>query len=169
MQTPSVKSLGSLIVKLAIGRTSERIRALLTLMRWAKLAGYGKVATLCSRLLERHGLYVSKNATIGDKIALPHPAAIVIGDGVTIGNNVTIYQSVTLGGRVQGDWKRGNYPTISDGCTLFAGVVVAGKVHIGANCVIGSNSVVLSDIPDNAVAVGAPARVVKQFSTPLTK
>ena len=67
MQTPSVKSLGSLIVKLAIGRTSERIRALLTLMRWAKLAGYGKVATLCSRLLERHGLYVSKNATIGDK------------------------------------------------------------------------------------------------------
>jgi|TARA_R100000501_G_C2630918_1_gene126647 serine O-acetyltransferase len=135
-------------------------------MRWAKGAGRGKVGTLCSRLLERYGLYVSKNAIIGKNVILPHPAGIVIGDGVKVGNNVTIYQSVTLGGRVKGDWKKGNYPTISDGCTLFAGVVVAGRVRIGENCVIGSNSVVLSDIPDNAVAVGAPARVVKQLPVP---
>ncbi|WP_276155207.1 serine acetyltransferase [Sulfitobacter sp. Ks41] len=129
-------------------------------MQIAKKAGYGRIAALCSRLLERHGLYLSKNAAIGEHIRLPHPSAIVIGDGVTIGDKVTIYQSVTLGGRVAGDWKQGNYPTISDGCTLFAGVVVVGKVYIGKNCVIGANSVVLSDIPDNAVAVGAPARVV---------
>lgn len=169
MQTPSIRSMIVLIVRLVIGRTSARIRALFTLMRWAKIAGYGSVATLCSRLLERHGLYVSKNATIGDNVILPHPVGIVIGDGVTIGDDVTIYQSVTLGGRIKGDWKRGNYPTISDGCTLFAGVVVAGKILVGENCVIGSNSVVLSDIPDNAVAVGAPARVVRKLSLPLTE
>lgn len=145
-----------LLAQLLLGRPAARIRALVALT-----AHGGKLATLAMRQLERYGLYISKNARIGSGLVLPHPTAIVIGDGVEIGRDVTLYQSVTLGGRVPGDWARGNYPTISDGCTLFAGVVVVGRVHIGKNCTIGANAVVISDIPDNAVAVGAPARVVK--------
>jgi serine O-acetyltransferase len=146
----------NLLAPLMLGRPAARIRALVALTQRG-----GKLATLAMRRLERYGMYVSKNARIGPGLELPHPTAIVIGDGVKVGRDVTLYQSVTLGGRVPGDWARGNYPTISDGCTLFAGVVVAGRVHIGKNCIIGANAVVISDIPDNAVAVGAPARVVK--------
>ena len=148
-------------ITLLLGRASSRIGLLIGLMREAQIRDHDKAAAFCSRLLEKRGLYVSVKAKIGPGLKLPHPAAIIIGEGVVIGSSVTLYQSVTLGGRVIGDWKKGNYPEIGDGSVLFAGVVVAGKVRIGKNCIIGANSVVLTDIPDNSVAVGAPARVVK--------
>ena len=116
---------------------------------------------LWSRCLERYGVYISKKAVIGSNLKLPHPTAVVIGDSVRVGRNVTIYQSVTIGGRVVGDWERGNYPLISDNCVIFSGAAILGKVHIGQNCIIGANAVVISDIPDNSVAVGAPARIVR--------
>lgn len=152
MRAPTIRLLAALL----LCRPAAKIRALVALTQRGS-----KLATLAMRRLEGHGLYVSKNARIGPGLVLPHPTAIVIGDGVAVGRDVTLYQSVTLGGRLPGDWACGNYPTISEGCTLFAGVVVAGRVHIGKNCIIGANAVVISDIPDNAVAVGAPARVVK--------
>jgi lipopolysaccharide O-acetyltransferase len=52
---------------------------------------------------------------------------------------------------------------IGDGAWLGQNVVVGPGVRIGRGAVIGANSVVLSDVPDHAVAVGAPARVVRQF------
>ncbi|GBO83165.1 hypothetical protein [Marinobacter salsuginis] len=61
-----------------------------------------------------------------------------------------------------GDWQAGNYPTIGAGTVIFAGAVVVGNISIGKNCIIGANSVVLRDVPDNSVCVGAPARVVSQ-------
>ncbi|MBQ2263749.1 MAG: serine acetyltransferase [Loktanella sp.] len=123
------------------------------------------VAVLSSRRLEKYGVFISLKASLGDNLRFPHPTSIVIGEGVYIGSDVTIYQSVTLGGRVIGDRKKGNYPTIGDGTVIFAGAVIVGKVNIGKNCVIGANSVVISDLPDNSVAVGAPARVVKILDT----
>ncbi|MGP3699611.1 serine O-acetyltransferase [Rhodobacter sp. NSM] len=150
---------------LFLGRVSGRIRCLVDVMQHARSRGYFLRARLCSRWLERYGVYVSNRAVIGDGLRLPHPTSIVIGAGVRIGSNVTIYQSVTCGGRVVGDWEQGNYPEISDGCVIFSGSAIIGKVKVGRNCVIGANSVVLSDIPDNAVAVGAPARVVKLLET----
>jgi carbonic anhydrase/acetyltransferase-like protein (isoleucine patch superfamily) len=50
---------------------------------------------------------------------------------------------------------------IADGAWLGQNVVVGPGVRIGRGAVIGANSVVLEDIPDHAVAVGAPARVVR--------
>lgn len=143
------------------GRTTKAIRSLVVSMQLARSNGQTSIARKYSRWLERFGVFISSKAVLGHDLRLPHPTAIVIGEGVVIGNGVTIYQCVTLGGRVVGDWKDGNYPSISDGCVIFAGAVIAGKVSVGRNCVIGANSVVLDDIPDNSVAVGAPARVVK--------
>jgi lipopolysaccharide O-acetyltransferase len=54
---------------------------------------------------------------------------------------------------------------ICDGAWLGQNVVVGPGVRIGRGAVIGANSVVLHDVPDFAVAVGAPARVVKQIET----
>lgn len=51
--------------------------------------------------------------------------------------------------------------TVGDNVNFGLGVRVLGKLNIGNNVSIGANSVVTKDIPDNAVAVGLPARVVK--------
>ena len=51
---------------------------------------------------------------------------------------------------------------IGEGSWLGENVCVLGA-HIGKHCVIGSNSVVTHDIPDYCVAVGSPARVIKQY------
>ncbi len=53
---------------------------------------------------------------------------------------------------------------IGDGAWLGENVVVGPGVRIGKGAVIGANAVVLSDVPDHAVAVGAPARVVRRFA-----
>ncbi len=53
---------------------------------------------------------------------------------------------------------------LDDGCWLGENVVIGPGVRIGRGAVIGANSVVLSDVPDHAVAVGAPARVIRTFS-----
>ena len=50
---------------------------------------------------------------------------------------------------------------ICDGAWLGQNVVVGPGVRVGRGAVVGANSVVLADVPDFGVAVGAPARVVK--------
>lgn len=51
---------------------------------------------------------------------------------------------------------------VGDNCNFGLGVKVFGKVNIGDNVIIGANSVVTHDIPDNAVAAGCPARIIKK-------
>jgi acetyltransferase-like isoleucine patch superfamily enzyme len=53
---------------------------------------------------------------------------------------------------------------IADGAWLGENVVVCPGVRIGRGAVVGANAVVLEDVPDHAVAVGAPARVVRRFA-----
>ena len=50
---------------------------------------------------------------------------------------------------------------IGDDCWLGGGVIVCPGVKIGCRCVIGAGSVVTHDIPDNSVAAGNPARVIR--------
>jgi serine O-acetyltransferase len=52
------------------------------------------------------------------------------------------------------------FATICDGATIGAHAVLVGGVRIGTNAVVGANSVVLSDVPDDAVVFGNPARRV---------
>lgn len=120
------------------------------------------------RIQRRFGIYIAPTSKIARSVAFPHPTGIVIGEGVIIHDRTRIFQNVTLGGARIGDQKAGNYPEIGPDSVLFAGAVVVGNVRIGANCVIGANSVVLCDVPDNSTAVGAPARIVKTAVIPAT-
>ena len=114
------------------------------------------------RKIERDfGVYIHKDAIIKNGLSLPHPVGIVIGQGVVIDANVTIYQNVTLGGARRGDWKENNYPKIGSGTTIFSGAVIIGDLKIGRNCVIGANAVVKENVPDGALAVGVPARIIE--------
>ena len=98
-------------------------------------------------------------------VRFPHLFGIVVARPATIGNNVWIYQNVTIGARnnKEGDGKtKENYPEIGDNTIIYAGAVIVGPVKIGKNCIIGANSVVINDVPDNCVVAGIPARIIKK-------
>ncbi len=75
-----------------------------------------------------------------------------------IGENVRIDQHVTIGIR----WDEDAAPIIGNNVRIGAGAKVLGKIRIGDNARIGANAVVLTDVPDNATAVGVPARIIKK-------
>lgn len=159
------RSILKLMYSLTFAKTSTKVQCLVNLQQYFYQTGYLFLVRFISNRLQRYGVYISRNAVIGSSLSLPHPTSIVIGEGVKIGDRVKIYQNVTLGGRVRGDWRVGNYPAVGDDSVIFAGAVIVGKVSVGKNCTIGANSVVITDIPDNSVAVGAPARVVRLMNT----
>lgn len=99
---------------------------------------------------------------IGPGLSLVHPVGVILGSGVRIGENVTLAGGVVLAARYY-DPKPGDeqgFATIEDGVVLGAHAVVVGGVTIGRNAMVGANSVVLSDVPANAVVMGVPARRV---------
>ena len=87
---------------------------------------------------------------------------IVIGETAIIGNEVTIYHGVTLGGTGKDKGKR--HPTVGNKVVIGAGAKVLGPINIGDNSKVGSNSVVLKDVPAGATAVGVPARNIVKAS-----
>lgn len=92
----------------------------------------------------------------------PHLSGIVISKASEIGHNCIIYQDVTIGARTvqEGDCaKPQNYPKIGNNVTIYAGAKILGAIKVGDNAIIGANAVVLSDVPENSVAVGVPAIV----------
>lgn len=105
------------------------------------------------------GIEIHPSAKIGKGLLIDHGAGVVIGETAEIGNNCTIFHGVTLGGR--GNEKGKRHPTLRDGVFVGAGAKILGNIEIGNNAKIGANAVVLQNIPDNATAVGVPARVVR--------
>lgn len=93
----------------------------------------------------------------GRQLYLPHPFGVVVHGRSRLGDRVTLYQNVTLGE----DNERPGAPTIGDDVVIGAGAIVLGAVTVGDGARIGAGSVVLDDVPPGAVAVGAPARVVR--------
>ena len=106
------------------------------------------------------GIEIASSCQIGPGLFLPHTQGTVLGPW-SIGSNVTIFQGVTLGAcSLDFNPKPSTRPTIGDGVIIGAGAKVLGGIVLGANCRVGANSVVLSDIPPGCLAVGAPARVI---------
>jgi maltose O-acetyltransferase len=92
-------------------------------------------------------------------------ATITIGDDVQIGPNV---QLLTPTHPLEAELRRAKWEaakpiSISDNVWLGGGVIVLAGVSIGENTVVGAGAVVTKDLPENAVAVGNPARVVRRL------
>ncbi len=105
------------------------------------------------------GIEIHPGATIGKRLFIDHGNGLVIGETAVIGNDVTLFHQVTLGGTGKITGKR--HPTIKDNVIVSTGAKVLGPIIIGENSKIGANAVILGDVPDNATAVGLPARIVK--------
>lgn len=86
-------------------------------------------------------------------MVFPHPVGVVVGSGVTICENAIIHQNVTLGMKYNENKEFG--VVIGEGTRICANSVVVGNVTIGKNCIIGANSIITKDVPDNTVVVGA--------------
>lgn len=101
------------------------------------------------------GCDINRDAKIPVSTRLPHPTGIVVHRDAIIGENCLIMQQVTLGQTAEQ-----GAPTLGDNVYVGAGARILGQVTIGANARVGANAVVLCDVPENATAVGIPARVI---------
>lgn len=106
------------------------------------------------------GIEIHPGAKIGKKFFVDHGMGVVIGETAEIGDNVTIYHGVTLGGVTWDKVKR--HPTIGDNVVIGSGAKVLGPFMVGKGAKIGSNSVVVKEVPPNSSVVGIPGRVVMQ-------
>lgn len=110
------------------------------------------------------GIEIHPAAKIGKRFFIDHGMGVVIGETAEIGDDVTLYQGVTLGGVSLDKGKR--HPTVEDGVVVGAGAKVLGPFTVGKNAKIGSNAVVVKEVPDNATMVGSAARMItKNTST----
>jgi serine O-acetyltransferase len=116
--------------------------------------------------LARHltGVEIHPAARIGRGVFIDHGIGVVVGETAEIGDNVTLYQGVTLGGlspaiesHNQVNLKR--HPTIGEGAIIGSGAQILGPCLVGAGARVGSNAVVVKDIPPGATVVGIPARL----------
>ena len=116
-----------------------------------------RVLSMISRFIT--GIEIHPGAKIGRRVFLDHGLGIVIGETTEIGDDCTIYQGVTLGGTsLYKGVKR--HPTLGKGVVVSAGAKVLGGFTVGDGARVGSNAVVLKEIPAGATAVGIPARIL---------
>lgn len=111
--------------------------------------------------IARHitGIEIHPGATIGRRLVIDHGMGIVIGETAEIGDDCLIFHGVTLGGTGKDQGKR--HPTIGNNVLISCGAKVLGPFSVGDNARIAANAVVLSEVPEDATAVGIPAQIVR--------
>ena len=105
------------------------------------------------------GIEIHPGATIHRRFFIDHGMGVVIGETAEIGDDCTLYHGVTLGGT---SWNKGKrHPTLGKGVVVGAGAKILGPITIGEGARIGSNAVVVKDVPPGATAIGIPARIIE--------
>ncbi|HUG76858.1 MAG TPA: serine O-acetyltransferase [Burkholderiales bacterium] len=134
------------------------------LARWLwlhHLRWLGRATSQLGRWLT--GIEIHPGAKIGRCVFIDHGMGVVIGETAEIGDGCTIYQGVTLGGTTL---YRGvkRHPTLGSGVVVGAGAKVLGGFTVGDGARIGSNAVVVKEVPAGATVVGIPGRIVAETS-----
>ncbi|HEV7578650.1 MAG TPA: serine O-acetyltransferase [Caldimonas sp.] len=105
------------------------------------------------------GIEIHPGATIGRRVFIDHGMGVVVGETAEVGDDCTIYQGVTLGGTSLTKGAK-RHPTLGRGVIVGANSQVLGGFTVGDGARVGSNAVVLREVPPGATAVGNPARVI---------
>jgi serine O-acetyltransferase len=127
-----------------------------------KMFFLGRFVSHVARFLT--GIEIHPGATIGRRVFIDHGMGVVIGETAEIGNDVTLYHGVTLGGVSLEKVKR--HPTVEENVVIGSGAKVLGPFTVGRGSRIGSNSVVIKEVPPNATVVGVPGRMVMAAEKP---
>lgn len=109
------------------------------------------------------GCVIGRGAEFGPGFVLVHANGTVINGAVRGGANVVLEHQVTIGA------EKRQFPVLGDDIFVGAGAKIFGGIRIGCRVKIGANAVVLSDIPDDATAVGIPAKVVRMAGEDVSK
>jgi serine O-acetyltransferase len=130
--------------------------------RWFWLNGFrwlGRFASHVGRWLT--GIEIHPGAKLGSCVFIDHGMGVVIGETAEVGDGCTIYQGVTLGGTTL--WRgQKRHPTLGAGVIVSAGAKVLGGFTVGDGARVGSNAVVLREVPAGATVVGIPGRIVEK-------
>ncbi|UUV17137.1 serine acetyltransferase [Fusobacteria bacterium ZRK30] len=109
--------------------------------------------------IKKCGIELPCEVILGDNFQIHHNGGIVVSGYTQFGNNCIIRNGVTIGtARID----RIEAPVIGNNVNMGTGAKILGGIVIGDNVDIGANAVVLKDIPNNCIAVGIPARIIKK-------
>ena len=114
------------------------------------------------------GVEIHPGATLGRDIFIDHGMGVVIGATASVGDECSIYQGVTLGGTTQ-TFRGKRHPTLEAGVIVGAGAKVLGPIIIGEGARIGSNAVVVKQVParsDGGGHSGAHCRRARRRKNP---
>ncbi len=104
------------------------------------------------------GIEIHPGASIGRRFFIDHGMGVVIGETTVIGNDCTLYHGVTLGGT---SWNKGKrHPTLGNDVVVGAGAKVLGPITLANGARVGSNAVVVKDVPQDCTVVGIPGRLI---------
>jgi acetyltransferase-like isoleucine patch superfamily enzyme len=148
-------------VKLQIGRTAK-----LRLGRWSWI-GHG-----CKIRVHEGEVSVGAKTVLGQECTISAFQHVSIGRECVIADRVMLIDfdhgvvEVERPIRLQGIYKRA--VRVGNNCWIGYGACLLRGVTMGDNCIIGTSAVVTRDVPDNAVAAGVPARVLRMRETPTT-
>lgn len=133
--------------------------------RWLwlhRLRWLGRLTSHLGRWLT--GIEIHPGAKIGCCVFIDHGMGVVIGETAEVGDDCTIYQGVTLGGTsLYRGTKR--HPTLGKGVVVGAGAKILGGFTVGDGAKIGSNAVVVKEVPAGATVVGIPGRILEPDAT----
>ena len=148
-------------------RHDRRIQLILAMFRLAQRMSVphkdfrvaGKPYLWLYRVVVHCVLHIELQASteVGRGLTIFHGYGLVVHPTARLGQGVVLRQCVTIGNRTRG----GAAPVIEDGVEIGANALVLGPITVGKNAVVGAGAVVLRSVPENAVVVGNPARVIK--------
>jgi len=131
---------------------------------YLKKKNFNHLAGFMERLIF-HTCYcqISTTAKIGQGLYISHTIGLVIGGETIIGKNCDVRQNVTFGGnfnKIDGNGR--TQPLVKDNVSVGAGAVIIGPIIVGSNSIIGANTVVTKDVPENIIYSGNPGKILKK-------
>ena len=124
--------------------------------RWTMGKCYGVLKMMVEM---RTGVLIERETTVGKRLHIIHAQMINIHPECIIGDGVGIMHGVTLGANMNP-----GAPTIGNDVFIGCNASVLGKITVGDGARIAANSLVITDVPPGAVAMGVPARVIPNMA-----
>jgi serine O-acetyltransferase len=122
--------------------------------------GFSFVARLLSEISRFiTGIEIHPGASVGKRLFIDHGLGVVIGETSEIGDDVTIYHGVTLGGTAHARVKR--HPTLGNHVVVGAVASIIGPIRVENFAKIGTNALILEDVPSGGVYVAEKAKSIR--------
>jgi serine O-acetyltransferase len=120
------------------------------------------IAYFLFKLMEiASGISLPVSAEIGKGLYIGHFGPLILHSEVKMGKNCSLGPGIVIGTKGLGSQ---GVPVLGNNVYVGVGAKVLGAIKIGNNVKIGANAVVIHDVPDDATAVGIPARIVKNIN-----